>query len=64
VSTLGAGDAVTAGLAVQVAAGASPLQGLLLGTAMAAASLRNLDVRLDPDEVRALLAGVAVEPLG
>jgi 1-phosphofructokinase len=61
VSSLGAGDAVTAGLAVRLAAGGSALDGLVLGTAMAAASLRHLEVRADPDDVRALLPRVVVE---
>jgi fructose-1-phosphate kinase PfkB-like protein len=50
-STLGAGDAVTAGLAIGLAAGRPPLDGLRLGAAMAAARLRHLEATLDPAEV-------------
>ncbi|MDQ3129116.1 MAG: PfkB family carbohydrate kinase [Chloroflexota bacterium] len=54
VNPLGAGDAVTAGLALAFAGGASGLDGLVLGTAMAAARLGHLDSRLDPADVAGL----------
>lgn len=54
VSSLGAGDAVTAGLAIGLAAGRRPLDALRLGAAMAAARLRHLEATLDPDEVPVL----------
>lgn len=54
VSSLGAGDAVTAGLAIGLAAGRRPLDALRLGAAMAAARLRHIEATLDPDEVPVL----------
>ena len=62
-SPVGAGDAVTAGLALALGAGRDPIDALVLGTAMAAASLRHLECRLDPGDAAALVPAVVVEPL-
>jgi fructose-1-phosphate kinase PfkB-like protein len=63
-STLGAGDAVTAGLAIALAAGRPPLDGVRLGVAMAAARLRHLEAILDPADVAALEREITVQPAG
>ena len=60
VSPLGAGDAVTAGLAIALARGDDPLDGLILGTAMAASTLGHLDASVEPGVVDAYRAGVRV----
>jgi len=62
VNPLGAGDAVTAGLAVARAQGLSPLDGFILGTAMASARLRHLEVRLDAADVEPMRRRVKVTP--
>lgn len=61
VNALGAGDAVTAGLALAFDGGASGLDGLVLGTAMAAARLGHLECRLDPADVAGLRRRVRFE---
>lgn len=48
VSTLGAGDAVTAGLAAAMQEGASLREGLMTGTAWAAASVQSFASTADP----------------
>lgn len=63
VNTLGAGDAVTAGLALGIAGGRSPIDALRLGVAMAAARLRHFEMTLDPADVPALERTVRVERL-
>ena len=63
VATLGAGDAVTAGLAIALASGDDPLHGFVLGTAMAASTLDHLDARVDPLAVWRLRDAVRVIPL-
>ena len=63
VNTLGAGDAVTAGLALGLAGGHDPIDALRLGMAMAAARLRHLETTLEPGDVPALEAAVTVERL-
>lgn len=60
VNTLGAGDAVTAGLAMTLAGGGTVRDGLILGTAMAAARLRHLELTLERDDVDAFLPLVTV----
>jgi len=60
VNPLGAGDAVTAGLAIELARGGTARAGLVLGTAMAAARLRHLEIALDPSEVATFLGRVMV----
>lgn len=60
-STLGAGDAVTAGLAIALATGRPALDGVRLGVAMAAARLRHLEATLDPADVAALKREIAVQ---
>jgi fructose-1-phosphate kinase PfkB-like protein len=62
VNPLGAGDAVTAGLAIALDRGDPPIEGFVLGTAMAAARLRHLEIRFQPDEVDRLRRGVRVVP--
>jgi tagatose 6-phosphate kinase len=62
-SPLGAGDAVTAGLAIALADGQDPLEGFILGTAMAASTLGHLDARVEPGVVDAYRAGVRVSDL-
>jgi fructose-1-phosphate kinase PfkB-like protein len=62
VNSLGAGDAVTAGLAIALDRGQPAIEGLVLGTAMAAARLGHLDVALRPADVERLRAGVRVVP--
>ena len=64
VNTLGAGDAVTAGLALGLADGRSALDALRLGTAMAAARLRHLALVLHPEDVTRLEEDVGVESAG
>jgi fructose-1-phosphate kinase PfkB-like protein len=61
VNTLAAGDAVTAGLAVALGRGASALDALRLGVAMASARLRHIDFTFDPDDVVVLERAIAVE---
>jgi len=63
VNPLGAGDAVTAGLAISMDRGMDPLDGFVLGTAMAAARLRHLEVTLMSTEVEALRSRVMVSPV-
>jgi fructose-1-phosphate kinase PfkB-like protein len=64
VNPLGAGDAVTAGLAVVLAARGDPVEGFALGVAMATARLQRLEPRIDAAMVRALLPRVRVTRLG
>ncbi|MFL5687086.1 MAG: PfkB family carbohydrate kinase [Chloroflexota bacterium] len=63
VGTLGTGDAVTAGLAIALARGDDPLDGFVLGTAMAASTLDHLDPRVDRVVAERLLDAVRVIPL-
>jgi fructose-1-phosphate kinase PfkB-like protein len=63
VATLGAGDAVTAGLAIALANGKDPLEGFILGTAMAASTLDHLDTSVDRAAADRLRAGIRVSPL-
>jgi fructose-1-phosphate kinase PfkB-like protein len=62
VNSLGAGDAVTAGLAIALDRGQPAIEGLVLGTAMAAARLGHLELALRPADVERLRAGVRVVP--
>ena len=62
-ASLGAGDAVTAGLAIALAAGDDPLDGFVLGTAMAASTLVHLDASVDRAAVERLRKEVRVIPL-
>jgi fructose-1-phosphate kinase PfkB-like protein len=62
VNPLGAGDAVTAGLAIALDRGQPAIEGLVLGTAMAAARLGHLELALRPADVERLRAGVRVVP--
>jgi 1-phosphofructokinase len=64
VASLGAGDAVTAGLAITLARGDDPLDGFILGTAMAASTLDHLGTSVDPAAVDRLVRDVRVLPLG
>ena len=63
VATLGAGDAVTAGLAIALAGGNEPIDGFVLGTAMAASTLDHLDASVDRVAVDRLRKDVRVIPL-
>ncbi|HET9085222.1 MAG TPA: PfkB family carbohydrate kinase [Candidatus Limnocylindrales bacterium] len=63
VATLGAGDAVTAGLAIAMANGDDPLDGFILGTALAASTLDHLGPSVDRVAADRLRAGVHVSPL-
>ena len=63
VATLGAGDAVTAGLAIAIARGDDPLDGFVLGTAMAASTLDHLDPSVDRVAAERLRGAVRVGPL-
>ena len=63
VAALGAGDAVTAGLAIALAAGDDALDGFVLGTAMAASTLDHLDPRVDRVTAERLREAVRVRPL-
>ena len=63
VATLGAGDAVTAGLAIALGNGDGPLDGFVLGTAMAASTLDHLDPSVDRPAADRLRAHVRVSPL-
>jgi len=63
VATLGAGDAVTAGVAIALARGDDPLEGFVLGTAMAASTLDHLDPSVVPGAVDQLRSVVRVIPL-
>ena len=60
VATLGAGDAVTAGLAIALARGDDPLEGFILGTAMAVSTLDHLDPSVDPVAAERLRGSVRV----
>lgn len=60
VSSLGAGDAVTAGLAIALARGDDPIDGFILGSAMAASTLDHLDSSVEPSVVDAYRAEVRV----
>jgi fructose-1-phosphate kinase PfkB-like protein len=60
VNPLGAGDAVTSGLAIALDRGDSPIEGFVLGTAMAAARLRHLAITLQADDVERLRRDVRV----
>lgn len=62
-NTLGAGDAVTAGLALRLAEGRSAIDGLRLGVAMAAARLRHFEIVLVPEDVPAIERAIAVDRL-
>jgi len=62
-ASLGAGDAVTAGLAIALAGGDDPLDGFVLGTAMAASTLDHLDASVDRAAVERLRKDVRVIPL-
>ena len=64
VNPVGAGDAVTAAIAVALDAGRPLLDGLVAGSAWAAARTLQLDLEIDPDEAERLTAGVTVERLG
>lgn len=64
VSPLGAGDAVTAGLAIALARDDDPVEGFVLGTAMAASTLDHLDASVAPGVVDDHRAGVRVIDLG
>ena len=64
VATLGAGDAVTGGLAIALAGGDDPLDGFVLGTAMAASTLGHLDPSVDRVAAERLMEAVRVSPLG
>jgi fructose-1-phosphate kinase PfkB-like protein len=59
-SPLGAGDAVTAGLAIALDRGDDPLDGFILGTAMAASTLDHLDPSVRPDLVDRYRTAVSV----
>jgi 1-phosphofructokinase len=63
VASLGAGDAVTAGLAIALARGDDPLDGFVLGTAMAASTLDHLGPNVDAAAVTDLRRRVRVIPL-
>jgi fructose-1-phosphate kinase PfkB-like protein len=58
---VGAGDALTAGIAAALDSGRTLRDGLVTGTAWAAAKVTALGMRLDADTARALVAGVTVE---
>ena len=60
VATLGAGDAVTAGLAIAQSRGDNALDGFILGTAMAASTLDHLGPSVDPGAVERLRHDVRV----
>ncbi len=64
VATLGAGDAVTAGLAIAMANGDDALEGFILGTAMAASTLDHLGPNVDRVAADRLRAAVRVSVLG
>lgn len=64
VTTLGAGDALTAGVAVALDAGGSLGDGLVLGTAMAAARIERLEPDFDPTRARELLQEVRLIAVG
>ncbi len=63
VNPVGAGDAVTAGIAIGLDDGRDAIDALVLGTAMAAARLEHLECRVHPPDVAELLSGVTVLPL-
>ena len=63
VASLGAGDAVTAGLAIALAGGDDPLDGFVRGTAMAASTLDHLDASVERAAVQRLREDVRVIPL-
>ena len=60
---LGAGDAVTAGLAIALARGQDALDGFILGTAMAASTLDHLGASVDREATERLVKDVRVLPL-
>jgi fructose-1-phosphate kinase PfkB-like protein len=60
ISSLGAGDAVTAGLAIALSRGDDPIDGFILGSAMAASTLDHLDSSVEPSVVDAYRAEVCV----
>lgn len=60
VSGVGAGDAMTAGMAVGLAAGTTLLDAVVRGAAWGAAAVRELDLTLDPEVARSLLPEVGV----
>lgn len=60
VSGVGAGDAMTAGIAAGLAAGAALVDAVVKGAAWGAAAVRELDLTLDPEVARALLPEVRV----
>jgi tagatose 6-phosphate kinase len=64
VNPLGAGDAVTAGLAAALHAGEDPLRGFVRGVGMATARLRHLTPELDAVEADTLARAVRVTPVG
>jgi 1-phosphofructokinase len=62
-ASLGAGDAVTAGLAIALARGQDALDGFILGTAMAASTLDHLGASVDREATERLVKDVRVLPL-
>jgi len=60
INPLGAGDALTAGLAAMLAAGGSILEGIVAGCGWAAAEVGEFDLTLDPARARALASQVVV----
>jgi fructose-1-phosphate kinase PfkB-like protein len=60
VSGVGAGDAMTAGMAAGLAAGATLVDAVAQGAAWGAAAVRELDLTLEPEVARALLPEVRV----
>ncbi len=60
VNPIGAGDAVCAGLVVQLAAGATLPEALAEGVAWGAAKVREFDLAVDPSLARSLRSGVNV----
>jgi 1-phosphofructokinase family hexose kinase len=60
VSGVGAGDAMTAGIAAALSDGATLIAAVAQGAAWGAAAVRELDLTLDPDEARRLLGEVRV----
>ncbi len=63
INPLGAGDAVTAGLAVSLAAGGDPIDGFALGVATATVRLRRLEPVVDAAEIRAVVPRIRVTRL-
>ena len=60
VSGVGAGDAMTAGIAVALAEGATLVDAVARGAAWGAAAVRELDLTLDPAVARGIDAEVRV----